>query len=99
LVQTPTEAQRKVLEDGCQDGLQYTLVRGPKAAVQKTESRLTATFFLFLGLLDLGVVNACDARHGSSGDSLCDNDLLSLIAVLNRNNLVPSAAWSTERVR
>ena len=33
------------------------------------------------------------------GDSLCDNVLLCLIAVLNRNTLVPSATRSTERGR
>jgi hypothetical protein len=41
----------KFLEDGCQDGLRNTLLRGLKAAVQKTESRHTATFGLSLGLL------------------------------------------------
>jgi len=50
------------------------------------------------GCWDLGV-NAGDARDGSSGDSLCENVLLNLITVLNRNTLVPSAAWSTERGR
>ena len=44
-------------------------------------------------------MNAGDARDGSSGDSLCENVLLNLITVLNRNTLVPSAAWSTERGR
>jgi hypothetical protein len=63
------------------------------------ESRRTATFGLFLGLLE----NRCEcgrcARGGSSGDSLCDNVLFCLIAVLNRNTLVPSATRSMERGR
>jgi hypothetical protein len=48
---SPTETLRKVLEDGRQDGLRDTLLRGPKAVVQKTESRHAATFGLLLGLL------------------------------------------------
>ena len=48
---SPTETRRKVLEDGCQDGLRDTIPRGPKAAVQKTENCHTATFGPFLGLL------------------------------------------------
>jgi hypothetical protein len=94
-----------------------TLLRGPKAAVQKTETvihrycsnkltRHTATFGLFLngtlsrssGCWDLGV-NAGDALGGSSRRRLCDNVLRYLIAILNRNTLVPSAARSTERGR
>jgi hypothetical protein len=63
------------------------------------ESRRTAAFGLFLGLLE----NRCEywrcARGGSSGDSLCDNVLFCLIAVLNRNTLVPSATRSMERGR
>jgi len=48
---SPTETRRKVLEDGCQDRLRDTLLRGPKAAERKTERRLKATFGPFLGLL------------------------------------------------
>ena len=50
------------MDDGCQDGLRDTLLRGPKAAVQKTncsnkhthrkqKAVKTATFGPFLGLL------------------------------------------------
>jgi hypothetical protein len=46
-----TETLRKVLEDGRQDGLRDTLLRGPKTVVQNTESRHAATFGLLLGLL------------------------------------------------
>jgi hypothetical protein len=87
---SPTETRRKVLEDGCQDELRDTLLRGPKAAVQKTESRHTATLGLFL---------AGDALGGSSRKRLCENVLRYLIAILNRNTLVPSAARWTERGR
>jgi hypothetical protein len=59
-----------------------------------TESRRTATFGLFLGLLEDRCECGRCARGDSSGDRLCDNVLLCLIAVLNRNTLVPSATRS-----
>jgi hypothetical protein len=63
------------------------------------ESLRTSTFGLFLGLLeDRRECGRC-ARGVSSGDSLCDNVLFCLIAVLNRNTLVPSATRSMERGR
>jgi hypothetical protein len=62
--------------------------------------RPSTIFGRFLGLLE----DRCEcgtrcARVGSSGDSLCDNVLLCLIAVLSRNTLVPSATRSMERGR
>jgi hypothetical protein len=62
-----------------------------------TESRRTATFGLFLGLLEDRCECGRCARGDSSGDRLCDNVLLCLIAVLNRNTLVPSATRSMKR--
>jgi hypothetical protein len=64
-----------------------------------TESRRTATFGLFLGLLEDRCECGRCARGGSSGDNLCDNVLFCLIDVLNRNTLVPSAILSMERGR
>ena len=46
------------------------------------------------GSWNLGV-NAGDALGGSSRRRLCENVLRYLIAILNRNTLVPSAALST----
>jgi len=95
---SPTDTGRKVLEDGCQDGLRDTLLRGPKAAVQQTESRHTATLGSFLGLL--GFRCECGQCAGRLlRRRLCENVLRYLIAILNRNTLVPSAARSTERGR
>jgi hypothetical protein len=64
-----------------------------------TESRHTATFGLFLGLLEDRCECGRCARGCSSGDRLYDNVLFCLIAVLNRNTLVPSATRSMERGR
>jgi len=51
------------------------------------------------GCWDLVGVNAGDALDGSSRRRLCENVLHYLIAMLDRNTLVPSAARSTERGR
>ena len=65
------------------------LYRKQKAVIQRPLVRSW-------GCWDVGV-NAGDARDGSSGDSICENVLLYLTTVLNRNTLVLSAARSKER--
>ena len=65
--------------------------RKQKAVIQRPLVRSS-------GCWDLGV-NAGDALGGSSRRRLCENVLRYLIAILNRNTLVQSAARSMELLR
>ena len=77
-------------------GILYYEDRRPPYRKQKAV--ILRPLVCFWACWDLGV-NAGDAQDDSSGDSLCDNVLIYLITVLNRNTLVPSAARSKERGR